>query len=250
MKNTFKTPLIIVFLFIISNLNGQNKTSIIIYKKNLLVKLNESKSNNADAKKILQKSIIAAKELEYELVFNHDESFFSEIEKLDSDNSNMLSNRLARLMGFGVGEFYMNIKENKIIVQRNLSSDLFLIESKIESQKWKKTSETKQIAKYTCFKATTTVLEETVSAGTVEKEVIAWFTPEIPAPFGPAGFGGLPGLIMEIEKDNAVLYAYKVYLGTNKDKEIKIPKRGIKVSKEEFREIQKKGSAYYRQYKN
>lgn len=237
-------------MLIISNLVGQNTVSTVIYKKKIVVELEESKSNNADAKKILQNSIIAAKELEYELVFNHDESFFSEIEKLDSDNSNMLSNRLARLMGFGVGKFYMNIEKNKILVQRNLSSDLFLIESEIESQKWKKTNEIKQIGKYTCFKATTTVFVETVSAGTAEREVIAWFTPEIPIGFGPAGFGGLPGLIMEIEKDNAVLYAYKVYLGTDKDKEIKIPKRGIKVSKEEFREIQKKGSAYYRQYKN
>lgn len=249
MKKTFKNSMIIVFLCIISNLNGQNKTSSIIYKKKIVTRLEKSKINNTDAKKILQNSIIAAKELEYELIFNNYESFFSEIEKLDSDNSNMLSNRLARLMGFGVGKFYMNIEKNKILVQRNLSSDLFLIESEIESQKWKKTNETKQIGKYTCFKATTTVLVETVSAGTVEREVIAWFNPEIPIGFGPAGFGGLPGLIMEIEKDNAVLYAYKVYLN-KEDKGIKMPKRGIKVSKKEFREIQKKGSAYYRQYKN
>lgn len=235
-------------MFIISNLNAQNTISTVIYKKKVTFDLDKAKEGKA--KTLLQTVSSVAKDLEYELVFNSFESYFSEIEKLDSEESNTLSNNVARLIGLGDGQIYMNIKDKKILTQKNLSSDLFLIESKIEPQKWKKTNEIKQIGKYTCFKATTTVLEETVSAGTIEKEVIAWFTPEIPIGFGPAGFGGLPGLIMEIEKDKAVLYANKVYLVTAKDKKINIPKRGIKVSEEEYREIQKKGSSYYRQYKN
>lgn len=250
MKNIFKNSLIIVFLFIISNLNAQNTISTVIYKKKVTYNLDKVKEGKS--KTLMQNVSSVVKDLEYELVFNSFESYFSEIEKLDSEESNILSmyKNLARIIGLGDGQIYMNIKDKKILTQKNLSSDLFLIESKIEPQKWKKTNETKQIGKYTCFKATTTVFVETVSAGTIEEEVIAWFTPEIPIGFGPAGFGGLPGLIMEVEKGMAVIYAHKVYLGTAKDKEINIPKRGIKVSEEEYREIQKKGGSYYGQYKN
>ena len=247
MKNIFKNSVIIVFLFIVSNLNAQNTISTVIYKKKVTYNLDKAKEGKA--KTLLQNVSSVVKDLEYELVFDSFESYFSEIEKLDSEESNTLSNNVARLIGLGNGQIYMNIKDKKILTQKNLSSDLFLIESK-KPQKWKKTNETKQIGKYNCFKATTTVFIETVSAGTIEEEVIAWFTPEIPVSFGPAGFGGLPGLIMEIEKGKAVIYAHKVYLGTAKDKKINIPKRGIKVSEEEFREILKKGSSYYGQYKN
>ena len=185
--------------------------------------------------------------LEYQLFFNAKESVYSKKEFLKPENLNSL-NLIIMEMGFGSGIYYMNCETNKYLFQTNLSSDLFLIESK-KPQKWKKTNETKQIGKYNCFKATTTVFIETVSAGTIEEEVIAWFTPEIPVSFGPAGFGGLPGLILEIQKGKFILYAEKISLNANTEK-INIPKRGIKVSEEEFREILKKGSSYYRQYKN
>jgi len=233
-------------LFIVSNLNAQNTISTVIYKKKVTYNLDKAKEGKA--KTLLQNVSSVVKDLEYELVFDSKESVYSKKEFLKPENLNSL-NLIIMEMGFGSGIYYMNCETNKYLFQTNLSSDLFLIESK-KPQKWKKTNETKQIGKYNCFKATTTVFIETVSAGTIEEEVIAWFTPEIPVSFGPAGFGGLPGLIMEIEKGKAVIYAHKVYLGTAKDKKINIPKRGIKVSEEEFREILKKGSSYYGQYKN
>lgn len=242
-----RTILAIVSLLIVLTLNGQELLSTVTYKKKTMFNLENIK--DVKAKTLLQNVNSAVKDLEFKLVFSLNESFFSELEKLDSEKTNALSNNLARKMGIGNGIFYMNTIKDRIIIQKSLSSDLFLIESEIESQKWKKTNETKQIGKYACFKATTTVLEETVSAGTVEREVIAWYTPQIPAPFGPAGFGGLPGLILEIQKGQFILYAEKISLNAKTEK-IKVPKRGIKVSKKEFREIQKKGSAYYRQYKN
>jgi GLPGLI family protein len=54
---------------------------------------------------------------------------------------------------------------------------------------WQIGNEQKQIANYTCYKATTTFKGRNYQA---------WFTPEIPVPYGPYKFSGLPGLILEI----------------------------------------------------
>lgn len=42
--------------------------------------------------------------------------------------------------------------------------------------------------------------------------IYAWFTPEIPVPFGPAGYGGLPGLIIELVENNISMIAININL--------------------------------------
>ena len=56
-------------------------------------------------------------------------------------------------------------------------------------QKWKTDSETKTICGYTCMKATCTWRG---------RDYTAWYSPQIPVPYGPWKFGGLPGLIMAV----------------------------------------------------
>jgi len=51
-------------------------------------------------------------------------------------------------------------------------------------------------------------------------KAIVWFAPEIPSNFGPKNYVGLPGLVLEVERDMFTLTATKINL--NPDKEIKI----------------------------
>lgn len=62
------------------------------------------------------------------------------------------------------------------------------------------TAETRNIQGYDCSKASTPFRG---------RDYIAWFTPDIPVPFGPWKFGGLPGLILEVQ-DTENLYDYRV----------------------------------------
>lgn len=66
--------------------------------------------------------------------------------------------------------------------------NLFLIQDTYNHLHWNITSETKNIAGYECIKAITKFRG---------REWTAWFTPEIPLPYGPWKLHGLPGLIIE-----------------------------------------------------
>ena len=81
---------------------------------------------------------------------------------------------------------------------------------------WTLTNETKKIENYTCFKAT--IIQKNLETG-VEFIREAWYTTEIPVPYGPVGFGGLPGLILELKTGKAIFTAKKIVLN---------PKKGIK----------------------
>lgn len=75
---------------------------------------------------------------------------------------------------------------------------------------WLITEEVKYIENYKCYKATC-VLEKFDENEYYETyPVVAWFTYDINLPFGPNGFGKLPGLIFELEQAILTFKAYKV----------------------------------------
>ena len=69
-------------------------------------------------------------------------------------------------------------------------------------------------------------------------QTIAWFTPQIPAPLGPATYGQLPGLILELERDNITITATEVLPEIDQPELMKAPTKGKKVTEEEFDRIQ------------
>ncbi len=69
----------------------------------------------------------------------------------------------------------------------------------------------------------------------VIEKTIAWYTLDIPLPFGPIGVDGLPGLILAIKQGSVYYIADKVEVNTNiKPNEIKKPTKGEKITHEKF----------------
>ena len=72
-----------------------------------------------------------------------------------------------------------------------------------------------------------------------DKKIIAWFTPAIPISSGPLDYGNLPGMILEVD----IAEGTRLITATSIDKEpIEVsnmvkPKKGKKVSQEEFDKI-------------
>ena len=125
----------------------------------------------------------------------------------------------------------------------------FLI--KIEVKKWKVTSEFKFISNFKCYKATS---EDIVSnhKGVFKSKVIAWFCPELPNFFGPAGYFGLPGLILELDNSKMNLRATKIHFSKSKKNDIKPLKKGIKLTEKEFDKLmeEKAKAMFPKSFKN
>ncbi|WP_232782578.1 GLPGLI family protein [Olleya sp. 1-3] len=88
-----------------------------------------------------------------------------------------------------------------------------------------------------CFKATT---EYKYMAGKngdqlIVQLVTAWYTLDIPVGFGPAGYGNLPGLIINLEIGDIIYQMTDLKLNTKKDTVIKTPKlKGRIISESEY----------------
>jgi GLPGLI family protein len=79
--------------------------------------------------------------------------------------------------------------------------------------KWTLTQETKMIDGYLCYKATSPFYNgERWFEDSHKLDVTAWYTTKIPAPFGPNGYHGLPGLIIELQSYISTFYIKKIDL--------------------------------------
>ncbi|MGV8945787.1 MAG: GLPGLI family protein [Lutibacter sp.] len=235
-----KKIIILSVLLFTAVIDAQNSKVYVTYKKDLL---NYSINNNDVEKQKTMKSIMdelknSSNSLRYNLLINDHESFFLLEENLviDTDEQSL---RFIVNAGDTGGDFYMNSKTKEIIRSKSLYGETFNIIANIDSMKWELTNERKMIGNFNCYKAVTIKVVEN-SKGIFNHNVEAWYAPEIPFGFGPVGYGGLPGLIIEIQYQNVRFYASKIELNTKKDTKIVKPTKGKEVTKEEYNEITKK----------
>jgi len=247
-----KIKIIILMFFISISLFSQTTINEVVYKKRIPKIENSKVKNNPRLKAYADALPSAINKKSYRLFFNKTESTFSEIKHLDQDESkeNRFAEIRANSRGGTEGKFYINMEQDTILCQKSFRTDLLLIKSKVSDLNWQldfKTS--KKVGKYTCFKATTTKKVLMSSGKTVDQPITAWFCPELPYPFGPTEFAGLPGLILELEYyDKTVVYADQINLNKKVDKKqkpIKPLKKGIKVTNQEYIDFMKKGGRQY-----
>lgn len=124
---------------------------------------------------------------------------------------------------------YTNLAEQQMVEQRNIFGRPFRIEHELDGGEWKLTNEQRTILGYTCMKAVT---------GPDTLQTIAWFTPQIPVATGPATYGQLPGVVLEVERDNITIKATEVVAEIEQPELMVPPTKGKKVTEEEFDRIQ------------
>lgn len=242
---------ILTFLLFSNLLFSQNE---VIYKQKLTESFLVKPDTIQDETKKMARELMtnASKKMEeysYSLTFNNNESYYKILPSLEDMNEDNLTSSLSKVLGFGTSVVYTNKDEHLMLKEKELSQETFLIQNSLDSLSWEIHDESKQIGQYLCFKATKKEYVETMSNGRIEQIVTAWFTPEIPFPYGPQEYVGLPGLILEVEKGKFSMYVEKIQLNTGKDQKIERPKKGIKVTQNEFEKIIKEGIESFRALK-
>lgn len=200
----------------------------------------------------------------YVLNFNKEESHFDEKEKLDamSGATDSWGNN------FSQGEQYKNVKKNELVQSQEFYGKKFLVKDKLAAIDWQMGSETKQIGKYLCFKATATIPnteltwysfswselrnnepkkedEKTETAkGETEvteieeipsTQVEAWYTLQVPVGHGPAEYWGLPGLILEVSAGDTTMLCTKIVMNPTEKVQIEAPEKGKEITKVDYK---------------
>lgn len=251
MKNTIYTFLAFVILFS-TGLFAQGFTGSATYKTDMKLKIKmDSTETSANQMDMIQQQLRFAMQKDFELTFNKTESNWRELEKLDKPSGGTGMEVRINIVGAGGGSdglLYKNTKTKKSVESTDAFGKLFLVSDELEPVEWEMTSETKQIGKYTCYKAISTrevteMVFSDVNGESEEKEekrmqtTTVWYTPEIPINHGPEGYWGLPGLILEVNDGRRIMICTKVVLNPEKPITIEIPTKGKKVDGKEYEVI-------------
>jgi len=167
------------------------------------------------------------------LLFTKDAALFQDGVNTDEAMQTTQSEGVViRMVGSGgQNKLYTDLKNNKIIDQKDFMNRMFLVEKEIPESSWKVTGNQKQILGYTCMEATRT--------DTAGIKTVVWFAPAIDIKAGPSGLGNLPGMILEADINNGsrTYTAKSIEPIAVKDLKIEKPRDGKKVSDSEYKTI-------------
>ncbi len=245
-KIFFLTLILLPFITTAQNITGkayyQSKTSFDIDKMT-------GQDMDETTKKMIIEKLKKSKEKNYILTFNKYESIYKEEEKLTTD----IKDGLVIIDNSTPGITYKNLKENSYTKEEDLLGKKFLVKDTITHLDWNIENKTKTIGQYTVVKATAfkkiiiknpidqqiTPKDENSKKKDLFKEILitAWFAPQIPVSNGPGEYGGLPGLILELNVQRTTFLCSKIILNPKESITIKAPTKGKKVSKSEYDSI-------------
>jgi GLPGLI family protein len=199
---------LIVLLLLLTFWNSKSQNVAISY--GLAIEKEEGLfASNASLKYLLDQSIVEAKNLNFNLIINESGSKFYHDKVL---NSGVVNSQLFTLgMAHYNGMIY-DLKDKLLLQIDLLGENIFNEEAK--NYNWTLTTETKLIDNYICYKATNFYV--VTNGGKVfNHPVTAWYCSKLPYPYGPNGYGNLPGLILELRVRNTVYGAKSIDLNTN-----------------------------------
>jgi len=181
----------LLIFFMISQIGLSQQSAIIeyeyLYNPNLGKKnINKTMSR---ANSIVDKAAEYAKQHKHVLKFNPNESYYYIDTGMEPDDlEDPMAYHFSKMM-LGSGIFYQNAKKRYTLNQKESMHKLYLVKDSLQNN-WTISYEKKMIGGFKCYKAT-----KKCKCG---QDIVAWFTPEIPVPFGPAGYSGTPGLILQL----------------------------------------------------
>ncbi|MBZ9652429.1 GLPGLI family protein [Psychroflexus montanilacus] len=169
------------------------------------------------------------------LTFNSTQSKYQE-EK--GDIKAIPENAQVRDLSGSNSTFYnVNLKDRTLKMKTQLDGETMIVKEDLPAIEWNiKPDSTREIMGFNCIEA------EAVFRG---RFYTAWFSPEIPVPFGPWKLQGLPGLILEAydKMDEVHFYATQLKYEQGSLKELNISNEndvGREISLKDYIELRQK----------
>ncbi|MVO08776.1 GLPGLI family protein [Flavobacterium sp. TP390] len=217
---------IVILFFLVSILCfSQNYSSIVVNYESIVepIKIDPKNVEHNDLFENINESFTNKI---FVLKANNMGFIFKENLKMDADDSNKRMAKIANL-AYSISDYFYEKKRNILF---SVTNNLNVISN--TNYNWELSSETKEIDAYTCYKATYNYKFVTRKGKEVNRLVTAWYTPQINFNYGPNGYMGLPGLILELEYDKTKLVAKGIEFFKEEIK-IDFPKNK-EVTEEEF----------------
>jgi GLPGLI family protein len=268
---SIKFSLVTCLLFFISNnAKAQEFQGKAYYKTKTTMDMDNfgGRDMSPERKKQIAERMKSFLEKTYVLTFNKTESIYKEDEKLEAPGGGGGGRFFGMMGSMSGGPQYKNVKDKLSVQEQEFFGKQFLVKDELTNLEWTMGTETKQIGKYLCFKATAKKPvegfdfssfrrrnnNETKDAAEAkdstktdnpideiempkEIEVVAWYTPQIPINQGPAEYWGLPGLILEISAARTTILCSKIVMNPEEIEDIKVLTKGKEVTKAEYKDI-------------
>jgi len=225
MKNTILMLLLVLPLFISAQTNNQGQ---VLYKETLQLRVELPEEHKQFAS-----MLPSSRTTQMELLFNSEASLYKTFEREEGDYEESASEgnvRIKMVVANDDQQVYRKMGSREKVEKKGFMGKDFLISGEAEKLPWKLTGEKEEILGYACQKA---LIQDS------SRNIVAWFTMELPIAIGPDGYGDLPGLILKLEmaEGERVIEATKVALKPIDEKMIMAPRKGKKVSEEEYEKI-------------
>lgn len=243
MKYPFKNLIIAHFIFLtVQNMFGQLNNGVVTYKISLNAKtentINIGDGINVDNATLKEMTSIIenSQDVYGKLVFNQFESTYRLNEELKNEVNK--SYNLTRPAAGGEKIFYTNLEKDIFIEQDcQILGTCFLIKNELPA--WNLKNESRVIDGLLCKKA------ELINPKYNDR-ITVWYAPELPIPYGPLNYFGLPGLIIVLKSKVVTFVATDIRLNKVEFTDLlKKPTKGKSINKEDFLKLVRSSSSYY-----
>lgn len=187
-----------IFCFLTFNLSFAQKS--FIYK--VSADIDYDSIEGATVKKLMKSVEKELNQQSFILVLNKNKSLFNSEKRIDNQNQNLNILNIAKAMTYVNEEWFYNADKSYLQLNTKFMNKPLSVEFN-ELPEWRIENNTKAIGNYKVIKATTS-RKFIGSKGVKEKEIEAWFCPDIPVPHGPMGAVGLPGLVIQLRLQNTI----------------------------------------------
>lgn len=198
---------LLLFIFFTTNLFFSQENIVVHY--DVVISNEESLfKNNQTLRYFFDNAIKNADKLKFKLICTPSTSKFYDVsDYIDLDFSHKQT--LLSFTSYGGVVFQ---EKNYIYKQAQiLSQDIYV--KKTVKQDWVLHNETKIINGFICYKATS-INKIIYGEKVFNHPITAWYSPSIPFHYGPNGYSGLPGLILELQVRNVVFGVTKIEFDT------------------------------------